>query len=178
MAYSTVVADPPWLERGGGKIKRGADRHYTLMRKREIITLMKKWMTEHGVEENAHMYLWVTNNHLKAGIEVMEACGFRYVTNIVWIKPHFGIGQYFRGMHELCLFGVKGKGYEVRTKARNLPSAFQAPKGQHSRKPLRFYEVVEDRSFGPYLYMFSRSYREEWTMLGQEKGIFDDRKRK
>ena len=26
--YSTVLADPPWPESGGGKVKRGADRHY------------------------------------------------------------------------------------------------------------------------------------------------------
>ena len=32
MMYGTIMMDPPWLERGGGKIKRGADRHYPLMR--------------------------------------------------------------------------------------------------------------------------------------------------
>lgn len=26
--YRTVYLDPPWPERGGGKSKRGADRHY------------------------------------------------------------------------------------------------------------------------------------------------------
>ncbi len=25
--YKTIYADPPWPEVGGGKIKRGADRH-------------------------------------------------------------------------------------------------------------------------------------------------------
>lgn len=29
--YKTIYIDPPWPERGGGKIKRGADRHYALM---------------------------------------------------------------------------------------------------------------------------------------------------
>lgn len=28
MKYRTIYADPPWMEHGGGKIKRGADRHY------------------------------------------------------------------------------------------------------------------------------------------------------
>lgn len=28
--YDIIYADPPWMERGGGKIKRGADRHYRI----------------------------------------------------------------------------------------------------------------------------------------------------
>ena len=39
----------------------------------------------------------------------MEEWGFRYVTMITWAKDRFGLGQYFRGMTEHCLFGVKGK---------------------------------------------------------------------
>lgn len=30
MKYKTIIMDPPWNETGGGKIKRGADRHYSL----------------------------------------------------------------------------------------------------------------------------------------------------
>ena len=26
--YKTIYADPAWGEKGGGKIKRGADNHY------------------------------------------------------------------------------------------------------------------------------------------------------
>lgn len=34
--YKTIYLDPPWMEKGGGKIKRGADRHYNLMTIDEI----------------------------------------------------------------------------------------------------------------------------------------------
>ena len=34
--YKTIYADPPWREQGGGKIKRGADRHYPLMKTKDI----------------------------------------------------------------------------------------------------------------------------------------------
>ena len=37
--YKTIYADPPWLESGGGKIKRGADRHYSLMKTQDIKNL-------------------------------------------------------------------------------------------------------------------------------------------
>lgn len=39
MKYHTIYADPPWMERGGGKIKRGADRHYPLMSTKDIMAL-------------------------------------------------------------------------------------------------------------------------------------------
>ena len=35
--YRTILADPPWNERGAGKVKRGADRHYDVMKTEEII---------------------------------------------------------------------------------------------------------------------------------------------
>ena len=34
--YKTILADPPWQEQGGGKIKRGADKHYPLMKTKDI----------------------------------------------------------------------------------------------------------------------------------------------
>ena len=58
--------------------------------------------------ENAHLYLWVTNSFLSDGLKVMEAWGFKYKTTITWVKDRFGLGQYFRGQTEQCLFGVKG----------------------------------------------------------------------
>ena len=102
--YSVILADPPWMERGGGKIKRGADRHYTLMKTKDIMALPVKDIAEN----NAHLYLWVTNNFLKSGLVIMEAWGFDYKTMITWVKDRIGLGQYFRGMTEHCLFGVRG----------------------------------------------------------------------
>ena len=37
MKYRTLYVDPPWSEVGGGKIKRGADRHYSVMKTKDII---------------------------------------------------------------------------------------------------------------------------------------------
>ena len=79
--YCTIVADPPWPEQGGGKIRRGADRHYPLMTVREIEHLEFKIMPLRS-EEGCHLYLWVTNNYLPAGLEVMKAWGFVYKTVI------------------------------------------------------------------------------------------------
>ncbi len=102
--YKTIYADPPWQESGGGKIKRGADRHYPLMTTKEICELPVQQIAD----ENCHLYLWTTNNFLQDAFKVMEAWGFEYITCITWMKDRQGLGQYYRGLTEHCLFGRKG----------------------------------------------------------------------
>tara|TARA_Y100000592_G_scaffold41236_1_gene65386 strand:+ start:4364 stop:4915 length:552 start_codon:yes stop_codon:yes gene_type:complete len=180
MKIKTIVADPPWNERGGGKIKRGADKHYGLMKVPDIIELMQKWLDEEEHEENQHLYLWVTNQFLADGLKVMEALGFTYKTNVVWYKNSPGIGRYFRGKHEICLFGVKGRGFaeDLRTESNSVPSAFEAKKRQHSRKPEEFFtQILQKRSHGPYLEMFARSSRgKDWIVKGNQTDKFDGEK--
>jgi len=204
----TVQMDPPWPEQGAGKIKRGADRHYKLIKRREDIL---KVILQSGVwpdwekDESAHLYMWVTNNYLEWGLWLMDALGFTYKTNVVWVKTkadwpdiidelidenggltlnpltwmkilaaaiRIGIGQYFRGSHELCLFGVRGKAMMPK---KALPSVFHAPrekgedgKEKHSKKPTRAYEIIEATSPGPYLEIFARSERKNWASWGNE----------
>ena len=78
----TIVADPPWNEKGGGKIKRGADRHYRLLKTDDGIDLMGDWLDTVKLGEDLHFYLWVTNNFLADGLRVFDALGFRYITNL------------------------------------------------------------------------------------------------
>jgi N6-adenosine-specific RNA methylase IME4 len=156
------------MEKGGGKIKRGADRHYKLLKVPDIIRVMTQAEPWNEIGDDAHMYLWVTNNHLQNGLKVMEALGFRYVTNVCWVKGSFGLGQYFRGQHELCLFGVRGRGFSVRSNNRSISSVLKCPKGPHSAKPEDFYAMVEKRSEGPFLEMFARQRRSNWTVWGDE----------
>lgn len=185
--YRTIMADPPWQERGGGKIRRGANRHYTLMPVREIAALpVGSWAAP-----EAHLYLWVTNAFLDRGFEVLRAWGFRYVTKIDWFKSkadnddiegdlasdvadadlQFGIGQYFRGCTESCLFAVRGT-----LPYRTLPTGkraqgrtgFHAPRDRHSEKPEKFRAVVERVSHGPYLEMFARRSAPGWDAWGLE----------
>ena len=174
--YSTIMADPPWYQRGGGKSKRGADKHYEILKEKEI----KKVMTEmlHGrVAENAHMYMWVANNHLAEGLRIIEHLGFRYITNLVWAKPSFGLGRYFRGQHEICLFATKGRGFSVRTQANNCPTLLGSSlikPTRHSAKPKEIYELIENRSTGPYLELFARNRRPGWDCLGNEVPVDED----
>ncbi len=162
--YKTILIDPPWYEKGAGKIKRGADRHYPLMKTNDIIlTILESdvWIPDN----DSHLYLWVTNNFLPDGLRVMEALKYRYITNLVWVKNRFGLGQYFRGQHELCLFGVRGK---LMTKTKKIPTVINASKTIHSRKPIELYDIIEIQSYPPYLEMFARNTRKGWDSWGNE----------
>lgn len=164
MKYKTILLDPPWNESGGGKCKRGADKHYDLMKSIDIYDYCLKEIHP-LIDEDAHCYLWVTNNFLKDGLNLLELLGFRYVTNIVWVKDSFGLGQYFRGQHEICLFGVKG---EFVSNDRTESTIINARKREHSQKPFEIYVKAEKVSSPPRLEVFSRHKRQGWDVLGNE----------
>ena len=173
--YQTILADPPWNEAGGGQIKRGADRHYPLMKTREIAALpVVSWAAE-----NAHLYLWVTNNFLPDGLIVMAAWGFRYVTKVTWFKDRIGLGQYYRGRTEDCLFGVRGRlPYRTRPDGKRAQGVtgfeepelqdFAAARGEHSVKPEQLRKMAESVSPDPYLEMFARRAAPGWDVWGNE----------
>jgi len=168
--YRTIYADPPWNQTGGGKIKRGADRHYPLLKENEILTVMKDFL-DGKVEDDAHLYMWVANNHLPEALRIIENLGFRYITNIVWAKSKIGLGQYFRGQHEICLFAVKGNGFASKKNNNSLSSLIGGKPisaQRHSKKPKETYDLIEARSDGPYLEMFARNYRPNWDSFGNE----------
>lgn len=140
MGFRTLLLDPPWNETGGGKIKRGADRHYALTKTRDLPALIESSRVFLPADD-AHLWLWSTNNKLPDALWLGAELGFTYKSNVVWAKtadPHdvidnafeamrtrdtkalhecfdrlrlqIGIGQYLRGSHELLLFFTRGRG--------------------------------------------------------------------
>lgn len=152
------------LNGGGGKCKRGADKHYDLMSVNEIYDYFKTEVYP-LLDDDCHAYIWVTNNYLEAGLEILKQLGFRYITNIVWVKDKFGLGQYFRGQHEICLFGVKGKFTSLSRKESTL---IKWKRTKHSQKPYEMYRKIEAVSDVPRLEVFARHRREGWDCLGNE----------
>jgi N6-adenosine-specific RNA methylase IME4 len=122
----------------------------------------------------AHLYLWVPNALLREGLEVMQAWGFTYKSNIVWHKVRKdggsdgrGVGFYFRNVTELVLFGTKGS---LRTlpPGRRQVNYLATRKREHSRKPDELFEIIEACSPDPYLELFSRYPRPGWWAWGNE----------
>ncbi len=127
-----------------------------------------------AVSANAHLYLWVPNALLPEGLQVMQAWGFRYVSNVIWAKRRKdggpdgrGVGFYFRNVTEPILFGVRGS---LRTLApgRRQVNMLETRKREHSRKPDEQYELIESCSPGPYLEMFARYPHDGWQAWGDE----------
>ena len=171
--FQTVLADPPWrFANRTGKVApehRRLDR-YSTMELDDICALPVDDVTA----KNAHLYLWVPNALLPEGLKVMEAWGFRYVSNIVWAKRRKdggpdgrGVGFYFRNVTELLLFGVKGS-MRTLAPARSQVNMIETRKREHSRKPDEQYPLIEACSPGPYLEMFARRARFGWDYWGDQ----------
>ncbi|HWU32000.1 MAG TPA: MT-A70 family methyltransferase, partial [Marmoricola sp.] len=83
--FKTVLADPPWrFANRTGKVApehRRLDRYSTM-----DLDAIKALPVNEVVAKDAHLYLWVPNALLPEGIAVMEAWGFRYVSNVIWAK--------------------------------------------------------------------------------------------
>jgi len=123
----------------------------------------------------SHLYLWVPNALIPDGLKVMEAWGYRYVSNLVWHKVRKdggsdgrGVGFYFRNVTELLLFGVRGRNARTLDPGRSQVNMIQTRKREHSRKPDEQYEIIEACSWGPYLELFSRGRRSGWTAWGNQ----------
>jgi N6-adenosine-specific RNA methylase IME4 len=177
--YKTIAADPPWAEHGGGKVQRGADRHYDLMKTAEIAAFGMR--VQLIADKDAHLYLWATNNHLEDALSILPAWGFKFVTMITWVKEGKpGLGQYFRGLTEHCIFAKRGQPtYRVGIngkRAQGLTALldegrglwFKAKRGKHSEKPAQLYTWARSVSHGPYLEMFARVARPGWDSWGIE----------
>ena len=115
-------------------------------------------------------FLWTTNNFLPDALEVMKAWGFRYVTMITWDKGGYGMGQYFRGRSEHCLFGIRGKVPPkfVDGKRQQGVTLFHEKKREHSRKPEAMREMIEKVSYPPFIELFARERFEGWDAWGNE----------
>ena len=171
--FKTIYADPPWQEVGGGQIVRGAQAHYPVMKTDDVCRLQIDGAhVSKLAENNAHLYLWVTNNFLEDGLEVIKAWGFEYKTMITWVKDRFGLGQYFRGQTEHCMFAVRGN-LPYRTRESDGKRAqgvtfFNAPRQEHSRKPEEMRRMIELVSWPDYIELFARRQTRGWTAWGNE----------
>lgn len=163
MKYPTIVIDPPWDwgDEGDADQFGRARPDYATMSIDEIRALPVGDLAA----ENAHIYLWITNRSLPKGFGLLEAWGFRYVTMLTWTKPHFGMGNYFRGSTEHVLFGVRGSLPLLNSTTGTWFTAKRP--GAHSAKPDEFYTLVQECSPGPWLELFGRTERNGWTMWGE-----------
>jgi N6-adenosine-specific RNA methylase IME4 len=163
--FAVILADPPW-KYGAPTITGAASQHYADM---ETAAICGVPVARHAAPD-AVLFLWATNPMLPDALEVVEAWGFAYKTNVAWVKDKAtaGLGFYVRGRHELLLIATRG---EMLPRPDDRPeSVLFADRREHSRKPDEAYALVEAMypAAGPRLELFARHRREGWEQRGAE----------
>ena len=169
--YRTLVADPPWHYDLRAKDETHRARvTYGTMSQHELLNMpVGLW-----AEDNAHLYLWVTNAFMAEGLQIVKAWGFEFKTILTWVKGriqggriinHLGMGNYYRNSTEHVLFAVRGS---LAVLNHDEVTAFIAERHAHSEKPAAFYDMVERMSPSPYLDVFARTRRLGWDTFGDE----------
>lgn len=139
--YGVILADPEWrfepYSRETG-MDRAADNHYptsvaSVIAERDVASI---------AAPDCVLFLWATVPMLPQALMVMQAWGFEYRSNCVWVKDRVGTGYWFRNLHEVLLVGVRGH-IPAPAPGTQWDSAIEAPVGQHSAKPDEFLEMIE-----------------------------------
>jgi N6-adenosine-specific RNA methylase IME4 len=160
--FRTIVLDPAW-EYSWLSLAGRAKPGYAMQTIEQLMALdVMAWADK---EIGTQLYLWTTNNFMAEACKLVAHWGFQHRTVITWIKPPpFGLGSYFRNSTEHCLFATFGN-TTTRPAAASLPTHFEAPRGEHSQKPERFYEFVRAASYPPYGEGNQRAPRPDFTNL-------------
>lgn len=143
--FGVILADPEWrfepYSRDTG-MDRAADNHYPTSALDEI----KERPVWDISAKDCALFLWATSPMLLQALDVMQAWGFEYKSQVVWhkIRPGKGrgTGYWFTGEHEILLLGTRGN-VPAPAPGSQFPSIFQAPVGEHSAKPDFAAEMIE-----------------------------------
>jgi N6-adenosine-specific RNA methylase IME4 len=160
--FQVIVADPPW------RYDSGSSLPYPTMDIEEI----KAMPVVEIADDNAILWLWTTNAHLRIAFDVVDAWGFEYKSLLTWVKDRMGTGEWLRGQTEHCLLATRGRPVFVHG---NHTTVLKAMRREHSRKPDEFYEMVEATSPGGKVELFCRERRAGWHFYGNELNKFDQK---
>lgn len=159
--FGTIYADPPWQYANQGTRAATGD-HYPTMPLADIKALP---VAELAADASV-LHLWSTASFVPDALEVLAAWGFEYRGLFAWVKPQFGLGNYWRNATELLLLGVRGDvGAFLEHDLRNW---IEAPRTEHSAKPAEVRELVQRAWHGPYLELFARERVDGWTCWGDQ----------
>ena len=168
--YSILYADPSW-DYGSGHFPSTSNKHaYPLMKTSDICDLRVADIAH----ANAVLFLWATMKHIPDALQVINAWGFRYISNgFTWVKinkkshtPVIGMGYWTRQNAELCLVAKRGMPQRIQT---CISSIVIEPRRKHSQKPDSVRRnIVRIRGDLPRIELFARSKTPGWDIWGNE----------
>jgi N6-adenosine-specific RNA methylase IME4 len=168
--FDVILADPGWhfatrSERGRGKCPRY---------RTESVAMICALPVETIAASACRLFLWCPGAQLPAGLAVLEAWGFTFRSQLVWLKEGSpGTGWWCRGAHENVLSGGRG-GRICPAPGAQPRSWFAAPKTRrHSRKPETLHAMIEQ--IWPdtrKVELFARPpHRSGWTVWGMRHDL-------
>lgn len=166
--YRVIYADPPWQygdQRTNTTQSGSASSQYPTMPIADICDMP----VEDLAAKDSVLFLWATAPLLVEAVDVIEAWGFKYKAQFIWDKVRGYNGHYNDVRHELLLIATKGSCVPKVDKL--TPSIIAEPKSKHSKKPERFYELIEHLypiSGNSHIELFSRKARDKWTAWGNQ----------
>jgi len=169
--YRAIYADCPWQysnTKTGGSMSSGSASKYPTMTLLDICAMKVPAITH---SQGAVLFLWATTPLLPEAFKVMDAWGFKYKTAIYWRKiMSLGMGYWFRGQVEVCLFGIRG---DVKAFHCQQPNFIQSKVRAHSQKPEELWNLIEPEldkyNLSPRIELFCRGEpRPGWDGWGNE----------
>lgn len=187
--FSAILTDPPWAFKtySGHKTTphRSAEDHYPTMDFEALKALPVKDLAA----KDCALFMWVVGSHLDTAIALGQAWGFEVKTDaFYWLKERLvgagqidiftqdvpplriGMGYWTRKQVEACWMFTRGKPKRM---SKSVRQVIVEPRREHSRKPDMTALLIEQLVAGPYLELFARAERPNWTSWGNEIGKFN-----
>lgn len=185
MKYKVISLDPPWpYDRTSGQ--GVANKQYNLMTWDDLYALGPQ--IKAVAAPDCAIFMWTTAPLLVETVEMVKAWRLRYVTKAFsWVKTYnaggifFGIGSYTASNTEdVWLLSNGTPQRKAKDVSQIVPTLIQedavvAPMGRHSKKPEEVQDRIERLLNGPYLEIFARRQRPNWTCIGNELDGLDVR---
>lgn len=180
--FGAILSDPPWSyktwsAKGTG---RSAEQHYSTMTIDDIAALPVSELAA----PDCVLFIWVTWPTIRDAFKVIESWGFEYKTcGFDWMKADgqqidmfeeprkadIKLGHWTRSNSEPCLLATRGKPKRLSAAVR---MGIIEKARQHSRKPDCVHSRIEQLVAGPYLELFARAPKQNWTVWGNQTDRF------
>jgi len=175
--FSLIYADPPWRYEATGQSgsRLRIENQYPTMEIEDICALPVASICD----DDAMLFMWVPSSLLEDGLQVLNAWGFKYVTQAVWHKnggnADYQGGVFYQG-HESIFVGRRGNGLPAPETENKFSSVIEAPRTEHSKKPELVYDMLETMypDFKTnFCELFARNEHDGWSSWGNEAGETD-----
>jgi N6-adenosine-specific RNA methylase IME4 len=179
--FGAILADPPWpfatwSHKGQG---RSGEAHYNTMSHEDLYAMPVRDLAA----DSCVLFLWIVQTQIPQAVKLCKTWGFTLKSVAFgWIKgdglPLFpddvvtqmGMGKWTRAEFEQCWLATRGSPKRFNADVRQI---LDQRRREHSRKPDEIHDRIERLVPGPYLELFARAQRPNWTVWGNEVGKFD-----